>query len=268
MHHVSSFLGRVNDQVGLPRTFPHIHSLSPLKQPLNFLQGLFSYYSILYLVANKNMEFLDPILEEYVAKHTSAEPIALHELNRQTNLKVLQPRMLSGHIQGRVLSMFSHMIKPKRVLEIGTYTGYSAICLAEGLAPNGEVHTIDINSELETMVQDYVSKSGMEQKVHMHIGEALSLIPTLGGNWDLIFIDADKENYSNYFDAVIDDLAVGGFIIADNVLWSGKVVEDSGKHDEETAALVAYSNKIHADKRVENVLLPIRDGLMVCRKVA
>lgn len=212
------------------------------------------------------MEFLDPKLDEYAVNRTSPESALLHELNRQTHLKVLQPRMLSGHLQGRALAMFSKMIQPKNILEVGTYTGYSALCLAEGLVDGGELHTIDVNSELKSMIEEYVSKSEFQGQIHLHIGEAMEIIPSIQRQWDLVFIDADKENYSNYFDAVIDSIPSGGYIIADNVLWSGKVIEDVDPGDEETQAIIDYSAKVHADDRVENVLLPVRDGLMICRK--
>ena len=212
------------------------------------------------------MEFLDEKLDQYACDHSSEESALLKELNRETYAKVLRPRMLSGHLQGRVLSMLSHMIKPKRILEIGTYTGYSAICLAEGLAEGGKLHTIDINEELQSMIVDYMSKSGISDQIVLHIGNAMNIIPKLNEDWDLVFIDADKENYANYYDLVIDDLKPGAYIIADNVLWSGKVIEDYDQLDEETKALVDYSNKIMNDDRVENVLFPIRDGLMIARK--
>ncbi len=213
------------------------------------------------------MEFLPEKIDDYTANHTSAESEVLAQLNRDTHAKVLQPRMLSGHVQGRILSTFSHMLKPKRILEIGTYTGYSAICLAEGLAPDGKLHTIDINEELEEMVKSYIAKANMENQIQMHVGNAMEIIPQLNETWDLIFIDADKENYSNYFDLVIDHIRPGGFIIADNVLWSGKVVEKVSAKDLETQALIDFNKKVHEDNRVENVLFPVRDGLMVCRKI-
>ena len=210
------------------------------------------------------MDFLPEKVDEYVEKMTSAEPEALKKLNRETHAKVLRPRMLSGHIQGRALSMFSKMIKPKYILEIGTYTGYASNCLAEGLQEGGELHTIDINEELEEMVKKYIAEAGNEKKIKLHIGDALDIIPTLEYDFDLVFIDADKENYSNYYDLLIDKMKSGTYIIADNVLWSGKVVEEVV--DAETKALKEFSQKVLEDERVENVLLPIRDGLMVARK--
>lgn len=212
------------------------------------------------------MEFLDPKIDEYVCNHTEEEPELLKELSRETWAKVLQPRMLSGHLQGRVLSMLSKMIKPEVILEIGTYTGYSAICLAEGLSETGVLHTIDINEELKDMTEKYLKKAHLDKIVKTHVGDALDIIPEIQGGFDLVFIDADKENYSNYFDMVIDRVNTGGYIIADNVLWSGKVIEEIDPKDEETQALVNYSNKIKEDNRVEALLLPVRDGLMISRK--
>lgn len=212
------------------------------------------------------MEFLPEKLEEYIESHTAAESEVLAELNRETQAKVLQPRMLSGHLQGRVLATFSQMLRPRRVLEIGTYTGYSALCLAEGLSEDGLIHTIDINEELEDMVKSFIAKAGMEGKIKTHIGNAVEIIPTLEEQWDMVFIDADKTNYPTYFDLVIDRVRPGGFIIADNVLWSGKVTENISAKDADTQELIHFNQKVQADDRVENVLFPVRDGLMVCRK--
>jgi len=213
------------------------------------------------------MEFLPKNIDDYACSHTQNESQILSELNRETWAKVLIPRMLSGHLQGRALSMFSKMIRPKSILEIGTYTGYSAICLAEGLENNGKLYTIDINEELEAMSSSYFKKAGIADKVTQFVGNALEIIPTINDRFDLVFIDADKENYSNYFDIVIDKMPVGGFIIADNVLWSGKVVEKVSDNDSETKALINYNSKIHQSERVENLLLPVRDGLMICQKI-
>jgi len=213
------------------------------------------------------MELLSPELQHYVTQHTSPEPAVLQRLNRETHAKVLMPRMLSGHLQGRVLAMLSHMIKPRQILEIGTYTGYSALCLAEGLAPGGTLHTLDINDELEDMVRQYITETGQESRIKYYLGNALDIIPTLNYQFDLTFIDADKKNYSRYFDLVIDKTAVGGFILADNVLWSGKVVPETGKKiDKDTQAILDFNQKIQQDERVENVLLPLRDGLLLMRK--
>jgi caffeoyl-CoA O-methyltransferase len=213
------------------------------------------------------MEFIDPLLDEYVCAHTENEPAILKELNRKTHLSVLQPRMLSGHFQGRVLSMLSHMIKPENVLEIGTYTGYSALCFAEGIREGGKVITIDVNEELEDLVREYIDKAGMNDKIDYRIGDAMEIIPTLSEQFDVIFIDADKKNYCNYYDLVFDKVKTGGYIIADNVLWSGKVLEDNETLDRETKILMDYNNKVHNDVRVQVVLLPIRDGLMIARKL-
>lgn len=211
----------------------------------------------------RNMEFLPPEIDQYVCAHTRHEPEHLHQLTRETYLKVLMPRMLSGHLQGRVLAMISHMIQPKRILEIGTYTGYSALCMAEGLQENGKLITIDINAELESMVRKHIAAF---PAIDYRLGNALDLIPSLDEEWDLVFIDADKENYSAYYDLVFDRVRQGGFIIADNVLWSGKVLLPKEKLDKDTKALVEFNAKVNADQRVENVLFPIRDGLMVVRK--
>lgn len=211
------------------------------------------------------MEFLDEKLDQYVCDHSGEESDLLKELNRETWAKVLRPRMLSGHLQGRVLSMLSNMIQPKRVLEIGTYTGYSAICLAEGLRDGGKLHTIDINEELQPMIRTYLSKADLDETVELHIGNALEIIPELKEDWDLVFIDADKENYSNYYKLLVPLMKSGSYIIADNVLWSGKVIEDYDSLDEETRSLIDYSNMVLEDDRVENVLFPIRDGLMIAR---
>lgn len=212
------------------------------------------------------MEFLDPQIDSYVTAHSEKEPTTLLALNRDTHLNVLIPRMLSGHIQGRVLAMLSQMIRPKRILEIGTYTGYSAICLAEGLQENGKLFTLDINEELEEMVNKYFNEANISDKTEYIIGNALDIIPELKESWDLVFIDADKDNYSNYYNLIIDKMPSGGYIIADNVLWSGKVIEDYDSQDKDTKALIDFNTMVQADNRVENVLFPIRDGLMICRK--
>lgn len=211
------------------------------------------------------MDFLPPDINAYAEQFTSSESNALHELNRETNLKVLMPQMLSGHLQGSFLSMISHMIKPKRVLEIGTFTGYSAICLAQGLTDDGVLHTVDVNSELEPMVRKYFTKAGVDKKIQLHIGNALQIIPTINETFDLVFIDADKINYSNYYDLVFDKVRPGGFIIADNVLWSGKVLQPNA--DKDTEAIKHYNQKVASDIRVEQMLLPLRDGLMIARKL-
>lgn len=212
------------------------------------------------------MEFIDPLLDKYVCEHTANESDLLKKINRETHLEVLQPRMLSGHFQGRVLSMFSKMIRPERILEIGTYTGYSALCLAEGLTPNGKLVTIDINEELASRVRGYFAESPYSHQIHYLLGDAMELIPALNEKWDIVFIDADKHNYINYYHLVFPMVKVGGYIIADNVLWSGKVIDPS-QHDKDTLLLREYNQLVHQDNRVEEVLFPIRDGLMIARKI-
>lgn len=211
------------------------------------------------------MDFIDPKLLAYSERHTTAESDLLKQINRHTHANVMMPRMLSGHMQGRILSMFSHMMKPKLILEIGTYTGYSAICLAEGLAPDGKLVTIDINEELEDIVRKYFRESPYADKIDYKIGNAVTLIPELKEKYDIVFIDADKENYSRYFDLVIDNVNLGGIILADNVLWSGKVLD--AKPDKDTRAILDFNDKVSKDSRVESVLLPVRDGIMMLRKV-
>lgn len=214
------------------------------------------------------MEFLDEDLQRYAEDHTSAESELLHKVNRQTHLQVLKPRMLSGHLQGRLLAMFSQMIRPKQVLEVGTYTGYSALCLAEGLQPGGTLHTIDKNDELENRVRGYFADAGLTQSIKYYLGNALDIIPSINATFDIVFLDADKINYPTYYDMVFDKVAPGGYIIADNVLWSGKVLEKYRKKlDEDTLAVINFNKKIHEDPRVENILLPVRDGLLVARKL-
>ncbi len=213
------------------------------------------------------MEFIDPELDQYVHEHSEAESELLNELNRETYLKVLQPRMLSGHVQGRILSMYSKLIQPKCILEIGTYTGYSALCLAEGLAAGGTLHTIEKNEELKPIINRYVERAGFNDRIKLHIGDALPIIESMDTKFDLVFIDADKTNYLNYYEAVLPKMKSGGCIIADNVLWSGKVLdEEELKNDPDTALLNEFNKAVTADDRVENVLLPVRDGLMVIRK--
>ncbi len=211
------------------------------------------------------MDFLPEKLEAYIEAHTRNEGPVLKELDRETYKKVLSPRMLSGHLQGQVLRMLSLMIKPETILEIGTFTGYSAICLAEGLSATGELHTIDVNEELKPMATSYFEKAGLSERIKYTVGNALEIIPKMDLAFDLVFIDADKENYSNYFDLVINKVRQGGYILADNALWSGKVIEPNP--DEDTKAIMAFNDKVQADERVENVLIPVRDGLMLMRKV-
>lgn len=213
------------------------------------------------------MDFLDKKLDDYVEAHTEIENELLFKVNRDTNTNVLLPRMLSGHLQGRVLSMLSHMIAPNSILEIGTYTGYSALCLAEGLKENGSLITIDKNEELEGRVTNFFKDSKYYKQIKYLIGNAIDIIPTLDAHYDLVFIDADKRNYRNYYDMVFDKLNPGGYIIADNVLWSGKVAGlNLKKMDRDTEALMDFNRFVHEDDRVQNVLFPIRDGLMILRK--
>lgn len=225
-------------------------------------------YGLLFLFFYIKMEYelVNNAIEEYAEAHTSKESAVLSDLNRQTHLKVLHPRMLSGQLQGRILSMFSKMLRPKRILEIGTFTGYSALCLAEGLQEGGEIITIDRNHELEDMVNSYISKAEMTGKIKLLVGDAMEIIPTLDKTFDLVFIDADKSNYINYYDLLIEHLPSGAILIADNVLWYGKVTQETKKGDIDTEILKEFNAKIQADDRIENVLLPVRDGLMVVRK--
>lgn len=212
------------------------------------------------------MNFLPPEIEEYALKNSNAEPDVLKRLSRETHLKMTMPQMLSGHMQGLMLQMFSKMIRPKNILEIGTFTGYSAICLAQGLQNGGMLHTIDVNEEFKEIITRYIKEAGLDGKITLHIGEAVNILPGLKDEFDLVFIDADKENYSNYYDLVFPKVKPGGYIIADNVLWSGKVLNSAMKMDIETKSLYEYSRKVHSDPRVEKVLLPLRDGLMIARK--
>lgn len=211
------------------------------------------------------MNFIEERVEEYSMLHTTKESELLNKIDRETHLEVLRPRMLSGHFQGRILSMLSKMISPYRILEIGTYTGYSAICLAEGLTEDGKLYTIDINEELEDRVRQYFLESNYNQQIDLIIGDALNLIPRLNESWDIVFIDADKKNYTKYFNMVVASVKSGGYIIADNVLWSGKVVEKDHL-DEDTLALRVFNDTLSKDPRFEVVLLPVRDGLLIARK--
>jgi len=210
------------------------------------------------------MNFLPEALAQYIEAHTSPQPPLLQQLERETWLKRLHPGMISGSYQGTFLKMFSYMIRPKAVLEIGTYTGFSAICLAQGLQEDGVLHTIEINEELENPIRHYFKEAGLADKIQLHIGNALDLVPTLEMDFDLVFIDADKINYSRYYDLIFDNVKKGGFILVDNTLWFGKVLEK--EQDDDTAAIHALNEKIQNDPRVENVLLGLRDGLMLVRK--
>jgi predicted O-methyltransferase YrrM len=212
------------------------------------------------------MDFIPKEIREYSLSHTTKENELLAKLNRETWAKVMIPRMLSGHLQGRLLSMYSKMLAPKNILEIGTYTGYSALCLAEGLAQNGKLHTIDCNEEVTLFAKKYFEMSDYKNNIVQHLGNALEIITKIDTKFQLVFIDADKENYCNYYNLVMEKLTVGGYIIADNVLWSGKILNPNEK-DKETQSLRAFNQRIQEDNRVENILLPIRDGLMLCRKL-
>lgn len=211
------------------------------------------------------MHFLPENIDNYVVAHSQQEPQLLQELSKETWQKVLNPRMLSGAFQGRVLSMISKLIQPKTILEIGTYTGYSALCLAEGLAKNGTLHTIDKNEELETLQHTYFQKSDYNNQIKQYVGNAIEIIPKIEEKFDLVFIDADKSNYVNYFNLIIDKMNPGGVILSDNVLWSGKVVEELNPKDVDTKVLLEYNALLNSDERVETVLLPIRDGLTISR---
>ncbi|RLD60860.1 MAG: methyltransferase [Bacteroidetes bacterium] len=208
----------------------------------------------------------NPKIEEYIIAHTEPEDDLLKELDRKTNLKILRPRMLSGHLQGEILKMISYMIKPTNILEIGTFTGYSAICLAKGLRTKGKIFTIDINDEIADFTKSFLNKSIFKDKIVFHVGDAINIIPEIDEKFDLVFIDADKREYLDYYKLIFDKVNKGGFIIADNVLWDGKVVEKVDKNDKQTQGLLEFNDFVHNDNRVENVMFPIRDGLMIMRK--
>ena len=211
------------------------------------------------------MHFISQELEDYIENHSQKEPELLAALNKETYQKILLPRMLSGHFQGRVLSMLSKLIRPKSILEIGTYTGYSALCLCEGMQENGILHTIDIKEELLDFQRKYFDKSPWGKQIVQHLGEAIHIIPNLDIKFDLVFIDADKENYLNYFDLIVPKMNKGGIILSDNVLWSGKVLEPLQPNDISTKILLEYNQVVKNDPRIETVLLPIRDGLTLSR---
>lgn len=211
------------------------------------------------------MNFLPNKIDDYVVAHSQDEPKLLQELSKETWQKVLAPRMLSGHFQGRILSILSKLVQPKSILEVGTYTGYSALCLAEGLHEEGMIHTVDMNEELFDFQRTYFNKSDFGNQIKQYLGNALEIIPTINEKFDLVFIDADKSNYSNYFHAIIDKMNKGSIILSDNVLWSGKVIDKLDPKDEDTKALIAYNKLLKEDSRVETILLPIRDGLTISR---
>ena len=212
------------------------------------------------------MNFLPQDLDDYIVKHSAKEPELLQQLNRETNLKVLQSRMLSGHYQGRILSMISKLVKPSSILEIGTYTGYSALCLAEGLRPDGILHTVEVNEELSDLQKKYFDASPYSALIKQHLGDAAEVIPGLKEDFDLVFIDADKPNYPLYFQQIMEKLKPGGIILSDNVLWNGKVVQPVKEDDESTKALLEYNRLLAIDPRLETVMLPIRDGLTISRR--
>lgn len=211
--------------------------------------------------------FIDSKIFNYSLSKSSKEPKILNDLNRETHLKILNPRMLSGHYQGRILSLVSKIIKPKTVLEIGTYTGYSTICLSEGLEKNGSIHTIDNNEELLVIQNKYFKKAGISEKVKQYTGDATKIVKKLNLDFDLVFIDADKENYPLYFDSIIDKVKPGGVIIADNILWSGKILEKVEEEDYATKSIIEFNDKVNNDERVEVIIFPIRDGLSLIRKI-
>ncbi len=206
-------------------------------------------------------------IETYILSHTSPENDLLKEISRETQAKILMPRMLSGHLQGRILSMISKIIKPKTILEIGTYTGYSALCLAEGLQTDGVLHTIELNDELENFILRFFNKSNYKSQIKLHIGNALKLIPEMPNEIDLVFIDADKRVYLDYYQLLINKVQSGGIILVDNVLWGEKVIEDIAENDEYTKGIVEFNDFVQKDERVENLILPVRDGIMMLRKI-
>lgn len=205
-------------------------------------------------------------LEDYLLAHTDPEPDYLAKINRSTHLRMINPRMLSGHLQGRVLALLSHMMRPRRILEIGTFTGYSALCLAEGLTPDGLIHTLEADDELEEFIRANVSMSPYEAKVIVHIGDALRLIPAIDETYDLVFMDGDKREYQDYLELVLPKVRQGGILLADNTLWDGKVLTGAGSTDPQTAAIMEFNNRLTADQRVDKVMLPLRDGLTMIRK--
>lgn len=210
----------------------------------------------------KSYIIVDQKIQDYSENHTSPESDVLNELYRYTNVNVLYPRMLSGQVLGKFLKLVSQMIQPERILEIGTYTGYSAICLAEGLKEGGVLDTIEVNPELQQIIKEYIHKSGFDDRINLHMGDALEIIPNLEGKYDLVFMDADKTSYPNYYNLVLSKVKKGGIIMADNALWDGKVLNPE---DKETKALASFNDMVQADKRVENILLTLRDGVMMIR---
>ena len=210
------------------------------------------------------MKYIDPAINEYIDEHAQKEDSALFELNRNTHLSCINPIMLSGNTQGQFLKIMSMMAQPKCILEIGSYTGYSGICLSQGIQKGGKLITIELNEELEDVINEYFIKSGQQDKLDLRIGNAMDIIPTINDKFDLVFIDADKENYCNYFNLIIDKVNPGGLIIADNVLWNGKVLDK--QKDNDTIAIDEFNKLVTTDQRVDNVIVPLRDGLMIMRK--
>ena len=211
------------------------------------------------------MNMSDATIEEYVLSHIDKEPEVLAWVTRETHLRTLKPRMLSGHLQGRILKMFCAMMSAKRILEIGTFTGYSAICMAEALPKDGELHTMEVNDEMEEFLNEVFERSGMSEKIHLHIGDASQLIPQLEGQFDVVFMDGNKRHYSEYFDVAFPKLRLGGLLIADNTLWDGHVLEDS--KDAQTVGIQKFNDKVFSDERVERVIVPVRDGMTLIRKI-
>ena len=209
----------------------------------------------------------DKDIEKYIAEHTSPEDELLHEIYRKTNLSVIQTRMISGHVQGKILEFFSKMIRPENILEIGTFTGYSAICLAKGLQPDGELHSIDINDEIIETAKSMIEKSPYANQIHLHAGDANDVIPTLNKKFDIVFIDGDKRCYVENYNAVFDLVNIGGFILADNVLWDRKIIEQVKPNDKQTIGIMEFNDFVQNDTRVENVLFNVRDGIMIIRKI-
>jgi len=205
-------------------------------------------------------------MDNYILSHIDEEGELLMRLNRDTHVNLMQPRMLSGHLQGRMLKMFCRMLRPERILEIGTFTGYATLCMAEALSDTGIIHTIEIDDELEEFILKYINQSEYKEKIKLHIGDALTVIPELNETFDLVFIDADKRLYSEYYDLIFDKVRPGGIIIADNTLWGGKVLEDSHPSDKQTIGIQQFNDKIANDKRVEKVIIPLRDGLTLIWK--
>lgn len=212
-------------------------------------------------------DLIDHTIEAYCEAHTTPECELLHRLNRQTNLETVNPRMLSDQLQGQFLTFISKMLRPERILEIGTFTGYSALCLAEGLSTTGQLHTIEVNVEYEDRIREYFGQSPLGKQIILHIGDALQVVSTLDTTWDLVFIDADKEDYLSYYESVLPSVRKGGFILADNVLWNGKVVQEAAGNDRDTRAILAFNEHVQNDSRVRNLLLPFRDGIMIIEKL-